>query len=108
MTCKYCGLPTLPGWDSKPMDICNVCSDKKAQHWQEETQGSQNPKGADGSEYFTHVCKSCFSPAFENKSAFFGFATIATYCKKCDRKALIPIDTPKGKEIMKRNGYVES
>ncbi len=106
MKCKQCGLPTFPGWDNiTPMDICKVCSDKKAQEWHEKTYGTENPKGPDGTEYFTHVCKSCFSPSFQNRNGFFGRATL---CQKCDRDALIPIDTPKGKELMKRAGYVEN
>ncbi len=109
MTCKICSIPTPLGWDNKPLDICALCSQKKAQAWGEDEYGEPTkPESKDGTEFYTHICKSCFSPSYEQPEKILAFFTRILTCRKCGRPALIPVDTPKGTELMKRIGYIES
>jgi hypothetical protein len=65
-------------------------------------------------EYFSHICKSCFTPCkdvllgFKIGRLFRFFISFSAPCHKCNKAAIIPIDTPKGQELIKRIGYIET
>lgn len=109
MTCKSCNAPTVTGWDGKPMELCQICSVKEEQKWRDGQFEDEVPTSEDGTEYFTHICKSCLTPSFQRtRKGFFGVLATQTLCEKCHRPALIPVDTPKGASLMKQIGYSES
>ena len=103
--CKVCSRPTFPEWEVEAKDICKYCEEKDAATRSAETKSDI--------EYFTHVCKSCFTPHnFNSSKTLLGlllkYFSNKTYCPICEREALIPINTPKAQEIMKRTGYKEN
>lgn len=108
MTCKSCNAPTAPGWDNRPMDLCSKCSKQLEKKWRDSHCEEKIPNDKKETEYFTHICKSCLTPAFQPpRKGIFGISVNQTYCAQCNRDALIPVKTPKGIELMKRIGYTE-
>ncbi len=62
--------------------------------------------------HFSHICMLCFTPGKDGflttrLGRFFRRFVPCTYCATCKQDSLIPINTPKARELMKRIGYEE-